>query len=96
MKIRGLIWLENVVEKLAVKHQVNQEEVEAVFDNPKKPAIMKMQKGHFRGEDVYRALGQTTSGRYLAVFFIHKLTHEALILSARDLDSKERRSYAKH
>lgn len=96
MTIKGLIWLENIVEKLAVKHHVNQEEVEEVFDNPKKPQIMKMEKGRFRGEDVYRVLGQTASGRYLAVFFIYKLTNEALIPSARDMDAKERRSYARH
>ncbi len=29
------------------------------------------------------------------VFFIHKLTREALILSARDMDHKERRSYGR-
>ena len=93
MKIIGLIWLENIVEKLAVKHHISQEEVEEVFE--RQPKIIKMQKGHFRGEDVYRALGQTASGRYVVVFFIHKLTNEALILSARDMDAKERRSYAK-
>ena len=54
-----------------------------------------MNRGHFRGEDVYRAWGRTETGRYLVVFFVHKLTHEALILSARDMDKKERRSYAK-
>jgi uncharacterized DUF497 family protein len=54
-----------------------------------------MNKGRYRGEDVYRALGQTDAGRYLTVFFIHKLTHEALILSARDMDDKERKGYAK-
>ena len=35
------------------------------------------------------------SGRYLAVFFILKKTREALIVSARDMDKAERRSYAK-
>ncbi len=44
---------------------------------------------------MYRALGQTDAGRYLVVFFIHKLTREALILSARDMDHKERRSYGR-
>jgi len=93
MNIIGLIWLENIVEKLAVKHHVTQDEVEEVFE--RKPKIMRMQTGHFRGEDVYRALGQTAAGRYLVVFFICKSTNEALILSARDMDAKERRSYGK-
>lgn len=91
MQIIGFVWLEDVAEKLDVKHRVMSDEVEQVFDN--QPRIKRMNKGHFRGEDVYRALGQTDAGRYLVVFFIHKLSREALILSARDMDSKERRSY---
>jgi len=39
-------------------------------------------------------LGRTEAGRYLAVFFIHKRTGAALILSARDMDRKERKIYA--
>ena len=67
-------------------------EVDEVFTG--KPKIRKMNKGRFRGEDVYRALGRTQAGRYLAVFFIHKRTGAALILSARDMDRKERQIYA--
>jgi uncharacterized DUF497 family protein len=93
VKIIGFIWLENVVEKLQVKHNVFPEQVEEIF--VARPKIKKMNKGHFQGEDVYRALGQTEAGRYLVVFFIYKLTHEVLILSARDMDKKERRNYAR-
>lgn len=93
MRIVGFIWLEEIVEKLEVKHQVFPEEVEQVFS--RRPRVKRMNKGHYRGEDVYRALGQTDAGRYLTIFFIHKLTHEALILSARDMDDKERKSYAR-
>ncbi|MFQ6100481.1 MAG: BrnT family toxin [Anaerolineae bacterium] len=77
---------------METKHSVSPEEVEEVFTS--KPKIKRMNRGHFRGEDVYRALGRTEAGRYLVVFFIHKLTHEVLILSARDMDKKERKSYA--
>jgi uncharacterized DUF497 family protein len=93
MKIVGLIWLEEIVEKLEVKHRVISEEVEQVFVD--RPKIRRMNKGRYRGEDVYRALGQTAAGRYLVVFFIHKMTNEALVLSARDMDDKERKSYAR-
>jgi uncharacterized DUF497 family protein len=41
------------------------------------------------------ALGQTDSGRYLTVLFIHKPPSEALILSARDMADRERRQYGK-
>jgi uncharacterized DUF497 family protein len=93
MKIVGFIWLEEIVDKLEVKHQVMPEEVEQVFVS--NPRIRRMNRGHYRGEDVYRALGQTEEGRYLAIFFVHKLTDEALILSARDMDDKERKSYVR-
>jgi len=92
VKIVGLIWLEEIVEKLEVKHRVVPEEVEHVLRKQSK--IRRMKKGRYRGEDVYRALGRTQAGRYLVVFFIYKTTGEALILSARDMDDKERRSYA--
>ncbi|MGD8624390.1 MAG: BrnT family toxin [Anaerolineae bacterium] len=93
MKIAGFVWLEEIVEKIEAKHGVSPEEVEEVFAS--EPQVRRMEKGHFRGEDVYRALGQTEAGRYLVVFFIYKLTQEALILSARDMDRKERRIYAR-
>ncbi len=92
MDITELIWLEEVVDKIASKHHVTQAEVEEVLSG--RPKVRRMRKGRFRGEYVYRALGQTGVGRYLTVFFIHKRTGEALILSARDMDKKERRSYA--
>ena len=33
MRINGIIWLRDVIDKLAFKHRVEQEEVEEVFDN---------------------------------------------------------------
>ena len=59
------------------------------------PLYRKVQKGHVPGEDLYTALGQTDAGRYLIIFFIYKPTREALILSARDMEAKERRQYAR-
>jgi uncharacterized DUF497 family protein len=92
MEIAELLWLDAVVDKIESKHRVTPTEVEEVLSN--RPRIRKMNRGRFRGEDVYRALGRTRAGRYLTVFFIYKQTKEALILSARDMDQKERRSYA--
>jgi hypothetical protein len=93
MRISGFIWFDEVTEKIETKHFTDMPEVEAVFDD--RPKFKKMHRGKFRGEDVYRALGQTQDGRYLSVFFIHKLTQKALILSARDMDDKERSNYGK-
>lgn len=47
------------------------------------------------GEDMYVALGRTYAGRYLIVFFIYKLTKDALIVTARDMNKSERKYYAK-
>jgi uncharacterized DUF497 family protein len=46
-----------------------------------------------KNENIYAAYGQTESGRYLTVFFIHKPGNLALIISARDMDEKERKRY---
>jgi uncharacterized DUF497 family protein len=93
MEITGFIWLPEVEEKLYAKHSVARWEVEEVFHEA--PSVRRWEAGRFRGEDVYRALGTSAAGRYLTVFFIYKLSGEALILSARDMDRKERRTYAK-
>jgi uncharacterized DUF497 family protein len=47
------------------------------------------------GEDMYVALGRTSAGRYLIVFFIYKLTKDALIVTARDMNKSERKYYEK-
>ena len=93
MRIEGIIWLRDVVDKLVSKHQVETYEVEEILEN--NPKIRFVEKGERAGEDVYLALGQTDEGRYLSVLFIHKQTHEALILSARGMAGKERKLYAK-
>ncbi len=93
MKIEGFIWYTDILEKLENKHNVNPNEVESLFD--RKPITRKIEKGHFQGENLYRALGQSQNGRYLTVFFIYKATREALVISARDMSNRERRYYAK-
>ena len=52
-----------------------------------------VEKGHREGEDVYAALGQTEAGRYLVAFFVRKLDGRALPVSARDMNSRERKLY---
>ena len=93
MRIEGVIWLRDIVNKLASKHRVETHEVEEVFRN--RPQFHFVEKGEREGEDVYLALGQTDAGRYLSVLFIHKKTQEAFVLSARDMARKERRYYGK-
>ena len=91
MYIDDFIWLPEILEKLAIKHQVSQDEVaEVFFDGPHYRFV---ESGNRSGEDVYSASGQTDAGRYLIVVFIYKSGNTALILSARDMDNKERRCY---
>ena len=93
MKISGIIWLEEIVQKLIWKHSVSQNEVYEIFEN--KPKFRFVEKGHRAGENVYSVLGQTDAGRYLAVFFVYKKSGEALILSARSMSKSQRKLYEK-
>jgi uncharacterized DUF497 family protein len=40
-------------------------------------------------------MGQTHAGRHLIVFFVHKKSQEALVLSARQMTDNERKRYDK-
>ena len=93
MHIADIIWLPDILDKLAWKHHVSPEEVVEVLSAH--ALYRKVQKGHIPGEDLHAACGQTEAGRYLIVFFIYKPTQEALIISARDMDAKERRQYGR-
>jgi uncharacterized DUF497 family protein len=91
MYIDDFIWLPTIIEKLAVKHNVTQDEAEEIFFN--RPKYRFVEEGYTEGEDVYAALGRSNAGRYLIVFFVRKAGTIALILSGRDMDKKERRLY---
>lgn len=94
MKIEQFIWLDYFVEKLARKHSVTPDEVEEMFNN--RPRIQFAERGDVAEEDLYRALGKTDNGRYLIAFFIYKGDGQALVVSARDMSDRERKSYGKH
>jgi uncharacterized DUF497 family protein len=64
-------------------------------NNDPKPRIFFRETGHVEGEHLYEALSRTHAGRYLAIFFIRKPADKALIISARDMNPKERRRYGK-
>jgi uncharacterized protein len=88
MFIDDFIWLPEIIDKLARKHQVSQDEAEEVFFN--RPRFRFVESGYREGQDVYAATGQTDSGRYLVVFFILKPGNTALPVSVREMDKKER------
>ena len=91
IKINEIIWKETFVKKIEGKHRVTMVEVEEILHGRKK--VYRIAKGDVKGEDVYLALGKTSAGRYLSVFFILKRDNNVLPISARDMDGKERRRY---
>jgi len=91
--IEDIVWLDSIVDKLAWKHNVMTSEVEDVLTS--RCRIFKKEKGKVEGENLYNALGQTKQGRHLSIFFIQKLNSKALIISARDMNNKERKRYEK-
>ncbi len=80
-------------QKLLWKHEVTEQEVRQALRN--RPKVRFHQRGKVKDENLYIALCQTDAGRYLTVFFIYKISRVALVISARDMDSAERKRYAK-
>lgn len=91
MVINDIIYPDGVIDKLLRKHVIKINEIEEAICN--KPKIKKAQKGKYAGEDLYYAYGQTDSGRYLIIVFIYKENKDALIITARDMDTKEKQHY---
>jgi uncharacterized DUF497 family protein len=94
MQIDSIVCSEYIEEKLETKHNVTCREARQVLLS--QPRIRFAEKGHTEGEDVYVAFGQTFGGMYLSVFFIYKpTTKTAIIISARDMSNRERRTYGR-
>ena len=94
MHIKRVIIQDDYSDKIWRKHQVDEDEMREVLLH-RRTFFRKLEKGRVAGEDLFGAYGQTEAGRYLSVFFIYKLTHDAFVISARDMDKKERKRYAK-
>jgi len=92
LEISRIIWLEDIVEKLIWKHNVEEQEVIEVLEN--RPTFQFKERGFQPGEDVYAAFGQTNTGRLLSIFFVYTHDQRAIIVSARDMSPKEKRKYA--
>lgn len=93
MEIKDIIWIDIFIDKIWKKHRVKTEEVEDILKSS--PKVRFIEEGDVAGEDMYAAMGQASNGRYLIVFFLLKQNGRALIVSARDMTKKERRSYEK-
>ena len=93
MEISRIIWLEDIVEKLLWKHNVEEPEIIEVFEN--RPIFQRKEAGYRLGEDVYAAFGRSNAGSLLSVFLVYTQDKRANIVSARDMTQNERRKYAR-
>ena len=93
MKIKEIILLPSIIDKLIWKHHVSEQEVREALRNKSK--FRRVEKGRVEDEDLYSALCKINQGRYLIIFFIHKKTRDALVISARDMNDHERKRYGK-
>ena len=88
----GFEWDEGNFLKNWEKHKVTASECEQIFFN--QPLIATKDEKHSKKESRYYALGHTDSGRKLfAVFTIRE--DLILVISARDMNRKERKVYDK-
>ena len=66
MRLTGIIWLEEIVDKIERKHHVTQDEVREILRTSSHFRFV--EKGHRRGENVYLAMGQTGAVGTLSYF----------------------------
>jgi hypothetical protein len=91
LECTGFEWDEGNREKNWVSHQVTPSECEEIFFN--QPLIVADDIDHSRAENRYYALGQSNAGRLLfIVFTIRKKLIR--VISARDMNRKERKEYS--
>jgi uncharacterized DUF497 family protein len=89
----GFEWDKYNSEKVKARHGVTSAECEQVFFNL--PVIAGEDEKHSETENRFYVLGQTDSGRLLfLVFTVRK--DKLRVISARDMNKKERRVYQTH
>ena len=70
MKISGIIWLQEIVEKISRKHRVDQEEVREILSGS--AHFRFVEKGHRKGENVYSLWARPEGGVTLLSFLCTK------------------------
>jgi len=93
-RIEGFDWDEGNLRKSAEKHGVNPAEAEEVFQY--EPLMIVQDAKHSDAEPRFQALGRSSSGRRLHVTFTLRRNETLIrVISARDMNRKERRIYEK-
>ncbi|MBE2223969.1 MAG: BrnT family toxin [Anaerolineae bacterium] len=91
-KVDGFEWDDSNRAKNWEKHQVATAECEEVFFNL--PLLLAHDTRHSQDEKQFYGLGQTNAGRHLFIAFTMR-TDKIRVISARDMNDKERQAYAK-
>jgi len=89
-KIKGFDWDEANVYKNWQRHKVSFLECEEILFN--EPLVIAPDHVHSQTEDRYYVLGKTDSGRLLFLVFTIR-DDKIRVISARDMNKKERREY---
>jgi uncharacterized protein len=92
-KCTGFEWDKHNSEKIRTKHDVTRAECEQVFFNI--PVITGDDERHSKTESRFYVLGQADSGRLLFLAFTVR-NDKLRVISARDMNRKERRVYQTH
>jgi uncharacterized DUF497 family protein len=93
-QISGFDWDEGNSRKSSQKHNVIQSEAEQLFFN--QPLLLLEDIAHSHKEARYHALGKTDDGRQLHVTFTLRAKGTLIrVISARDMNRKERNIYEK-
>jgi uncharacterized DUF497 family protein len=90
--IEGFQWDSGNSEKNKVKHNVTTNECEEVFVNL--PLLLADDSKHSQEEKRYYVLGQTNKGRRMFISFTVR-QNQLRVISARDMNRKERAVYEK-
>lgn len=91
-RIVGFEWDNGNRRKNADKHDVSPAEAESLFLND--PLIIAEDQKHSGSEQRFNALGQTSQGRLLHVTFTLRQNETLIrVISARDMNRKERKVY---
>jgi uncharacterized DUF497 family protein len=93
LKCTGFEWDRRNSEKIKARHNVTPVECEQVFFNI--PVVSGDDEKHPEKENCFYVLGQTDSGRLLFLVFTVR-RNRVRIISARDMNRKERRAYQTH
>jgi len=91
-KSEGFNWDKGNITKNWEKHRVKSDEAEQIFFN--KPLALTPDRKHSKAEKRYYCLGVTNNKRFLFVSFTMR-GKKIRIISARDMNRKEKKVYEK-